>query len=124
MSHRIWPPGGPADRLQHEPPPPDAPLRDRVIHALRSVFDPEIPINIYDLGLIYELTLQEEQKRAVIRMTLTTPNCPEAESLPVMVKRSVEHLREIDECEVVLVWSPPWDKSKMSEDAKLLLGIE
>lgn len=118
---RIWPPGPPDPSPA---PPEDAPLRDKVIHALRTVYDPEIPINIYDLGLIYDLRVDEATGFVHVTMTLTTPNCPEAESLPGAVRRAVEMIREVTEAEVDLVWQPPWDKSMMSEDARIALGLD
>jgi len=101
----------------------DAPLRERVIHAIQQVYDPEIPVNIYDLGLIYEIHLDESAKKALIKMTLTTPNCPEAQSIPQYVQQMVERVEGIDHVTVEIVWDPPWSKEKMSEEAKLVLGM-
>lgn len=99
-------------------------LEARVIEAIREVYDPEIPVNIYDLGLVYELNLDQAKRSADITMTLTTPNCPEAEKIPLSVRQAAESVEGIDHATVKLVWSPPWDKSRMSEDAKLLLGLD
>ena len=91
---------------------------------MRKVFDPEIPVNIYDLGLIYKIDLNEETKRVVVQMTLTTP-CPEAETLPVKVQSEIERkIPEVNSAEVNIVWNPPWEKGMMSDEAKLILGIE
>ena len=118
----------------HPPPPPnrsDSPdqgpepidLHSRVLRALRTVYDPEIPINIYDLGLIYDVKANEETGVVAVQMTLTTPNCPEAQSLPMHVRQSVEAIPEVKEASVEIVWDPPWDKDKMSDAAKLQLGL-
>ncbi len=101
----------------------DASLEERVIEALRSVFDPEIPVNIYELGLIYEVDIDEDAKKAKIEMTLTSPACPVAGTLPGDVELRVKEVDGIDDCEVDLVWDPPWDKDKLSEEAKLQLGL-
>jgi FeS assembly SUF system protein len=101
---------------------PDAPLRDRVEAALRSVYDPEIPVNIHDLGLIYDL--QIDPFGAVhIRMTLTSPACPVAGALPAEVQAKVAKVVGVTSAIVDLVWEPPWDKSRMSEEAQLQLGF-
>ena len=93
-----------------------------IIAALRTVHDPEIPTNIYDLGLIY--TIEWLAKGEVgIRMTLTAPACPVAGTLPGVVQRAVESVEGVESCKVELVWDPPWTKEKMSEDAKLQLGL-
>jgi len=98
-------------------------LKDEVISLLRTVFDPEIPVNIYDLGLIYDIGLGENGSVA-IKMTLTSPNCPVAESLPVEVEDKVSNLPGVMEAKVNLVFDPPWTKEMMSEEAKLELNIE
>jgi FeS assembly SUF system protein len=102
---------------------PDAPLNERVVAALRTIYDPEIPVNIHDLGLIYELKLSD-QGEAAIRMTLTTPACPVAASLVGEVQRKVAAVPGVTAATVELVWEPPWDKSRMSEEAALLLGLD
>ena len=101
--------GEPADEEQ---------IRDN----LRTVFDPEIPVNIYELGLIYKIEIIDGQK-VVIDMTLTTPNCPVADSLPKMVKNNILSLEEVNDVDLKLVWDPPWTKDKMSEAAKLELNL-
>ena len=98
------------------------PISDAVIAALKSVKDPEIPIDIYELGLIYDI--QVKGKKAEIKMTLTTPNCPVAESLPKEVKEGAMQVEGIDEVDLELVWDPPWTKDMMSEGARLELGME
>jgi FeS assembly SUF system protein len=97
-------------------------LRDRVIAALRTVYDPEIPLNLYDLGLIYDIDIQQS-KRVVIQMTLTTPHCPVAESMPGRVESALKNIDDINDVEVNLVWNPPWDQDRMSEEVKLTLGL-
>jgi FeS assembly SUF system protein len=100
----------------------DAPLHDRVVEALREVHDPEIPVNIYDLGLIYRLDV-DEVGRVDIDMTLTTPNCPVAESMPNMVMEAVQGVDEVASVNVNLVWDPPWGPDKMSEEARMALDM-
>ena len=99
----------------------DTLLMDKIVEKLKSVYDPEIPVDIYELGLIYDVRINE--KKVSMDMTLTSPHCPVAESLPMEVKRSVEEIPEIEEVEVKIVWDPPWDKTKMSESAKLELNL-
>ena len=96
-------------------------LIDKIVEKLKTVYDPEIPVDIYELGLIYDVRI--DQKKATLDMTLTSPHCPVAESLPMEVKRSVEQISELEEVEVKIVWEPPWDKTKMSEAARLELGL-
>jgi FeS assembly SUF system protein len=103
-------------------PETSAELKPRIIRALSSVFDPEIPVNIYDLGLIYEVIV--DAARAVgIRMTLTAPACPAAQFLPGQVKKAVEALPDITDVKVDVVWDPPWTRDRMSDAAKLQLGM-
>lgn len=102
--------------------PPES-LHAKVLRALRTVYDPEIPINIYDLGLIYDVKASDETGVVAVQMTLTTPNCPEAQSLPLHVQQSIEVIPEVKEATVEIVWDPPWDKDKMSDAAKLQLGL-
>ncbi|MBK6964221.1 MAG: SUF system Fe-S cluster assembly protein [Bacteroidales bacterium] len=97
-------------------------LGDQIIERLKRVFDPEIPVNIYDLGLIYNISI-DDNSVAHITMTLTAPNCPVAESLPVEVKDTVKEIQGISDCEVELTFEPPWDKDMMSEEAMLDLGF-
>ncbi len=100
---------------------PGGALYDSVIEALRSIFDPEIPVNIYDLGLIYGVDI--EDGHAKVTMTLTTPHCPVAESMPAEVELRVGAVPGVGSAEVNLVWDPPWDPQKMSDEAKLELGM-
>ena len=97
-------------------------LKDKVITEIKKIFDPEIPVNIYELGLIYDINIDKNNK-VKIDMTLTTPNCPVAESLPNEVKNSVKEIEEVKDVDLKLVWEPPWDKSMMSESAKLELNL-
>ena len=97
-------------------------LKSAVIDALKSVYDPEIPVDIYELGLIYDVEIDEDGD-AVVKMTLTTPHCPVAESLPQEVELRVLSVPGIRDAEVKLVWDPPWDPSKMSDEARLELGM-
>ena len=96
-------------------------LKDKIIEEIRKIYDPELPVNIYDLGLIYDIKI--EGRKAEIKMTLTTPNCPVAESLPKEVKDSVMQVDGIEKVDLALVWDPPWNKSMMSEAAKLELNL-
>lgn len=97
-------------------------LRARVIEALRTVHDPEIPVNIYELGLIYRLDLDADG-RVWIDMTLTAPNCPVADMIPDQVTAAVQDVEGVKSADVRLVWEPPWDPSRMSEEARLALGM-
>ena len=96
--------------------------QDDVLEALRDVYDPEIPVNIYELGLIYNIIV-DENNNVKINMTLTSPNCPVAESLPREVKDSIMKINEVNKVDLDLVWDPPWEKSMMSEAAKLELNL-
>ena len=97
-------------------------IETRIVDVLKSIFDPEIPVNIYDLGLIYEINLDDEHI-AHITMTLTAPNCPMAEELVEEVKYKVAGTRGVKDCDLKLTFKPPWDKSMLSETAKLELGF-
>ena len=97
-------------------------LKDKVILEIKKIYDPEIPVNIYELGLIYKIDI-ENTKKVNIEMTLTSPNCPVAESLPKEVKDSILEIKEVSKVDLDLVWEPPWDKSMMSEAAKLELNL-
>ena len=97
-------------------------LLGEVIEALRDVYDPEIPVNIYDLGLVYDVA-EVEPGRVFVRMTLTSPMCPVAESLPPEVKRRVEKTKGVREAQVDITWDPPWGPDKMSEPARLQLNF-
>ena len=97
-------------------------LKEKVINEIKKVYDPEIPVNIYELGLIYKLEINN--KNIVnVDMTLTTPNCPVADSLPKQVKKYILKVKGVSDVKLNLVWDPPWDKSKMSEVAKLELNL-
>lgn len=98
-------------------------LEARVIAALRTVHDPEIPVNIYDLGLIYELDIDEATNFVRVRMTLTAPACPVAETLPETVEYAVRTVEGVSDAVVELVWEPPWSQERMSEAARLQLGM-
>jgi FeS assembly SUF system protein len=100
---------------------PGGDLYDEVILALRQIFDPEIPVNIYDLGLIYGVEISDGH--ATVTMTLTTPHCPVAETMPGEVEMRVMSVPGIASAEVALVWDPPWDPGKMSDEAKLEMGM-
>ena len=98
------------------------PLYNSIVDACRTVFDPEIPVNIYDLGLIYSINIKNDNE-AYIEMTLTSPNCPVADSLPKMVKENISTIEEVKKVDLKLVWNPPWTKDMMSEEAKLELNL-
>jgi FeS assembly SUF system protein len=97
-------------------------LKPSVVEAISSVFDPEIPVNIYELGLIYEIVADAES-RVLVRMTLTSPACPSAQQLPSEVRYKVKALEGVSDCTVDIVWEPPWTKDMMSETARLSLGM-
>ena len=97
-------------------------LKDKVIAEIKKIYDPEIPVNIYELGLIYDIDI-DQNNNVKIKMTLTTPNCPVAESLPNEVKNSIKEIKEVKNVDLDLVWDPPWNKSMMSEAAKLELNL-
>ena len=96
-------------------------IKEKIIAEIKKVYDPEIPVNIFDLGLIYDISIKD--KTVVIEMTLTSPNCPVADSLPKMVKENINSIEEIKKVDLKLVWSPPWTKDMMSEEAKLELNL-
>ena len=96
-------------------------LKEKVIAEIKKIYDPEIPVNIYELGLIYDISIKNND--VSVKMTLTTPNCPVAESLPKEVKDSIMEIKEVNKVDLDLVWEPPWDKSMMSESAKLELNL-
>jgi FeS assembly SUF system protein len=98
------------------------PLLQPVVDRLKTIFDPEIPIDIYELGLIYDIKFNDEQK-CDVRMTLTSPMCPVAGSLPPEVEQKVANVEGVNGAEIDLVWDPPWDKEMMSEEAKVALNI-
>ena len=97
-------------------------FKNKVMEEVKKIYDPEIPVNIYDLGLIYKIEVDEKNK-VKVDMTLTSPNCPVAESLPNEVKENIKKVEGVSDVNLNLVWEPPWDKDKMSEAAKLELNI-
>ena len=101
---------------------PGGALHEQVVDALKEIYDPEIPVNIYELGLIYGVEVTDDG-HAVVNMTLTTPHCPVAESMPAEVELRVSAVPGIATCDVNLVWDPPWDPAKMSDEARLELGM-
>ena len=96
-------------------------LKEKVISEIKKIYDPEIQVNIYELGLIYDISIENHDVK--VKMTLTTPNCPVAESLPKEVKDSIKEIKEVNDVSLDLVWDPPWNKSMMSEAAKLELNL-
>ena len=96
-------------------------VKNKIIEEIRKIYDPELPVNIYELGLIYDIKV--DGSKAEIKMTLTTPNCPVAESLPKEVKEGAMQVEGIDEVDLQLVWDPPWTKDMMSDAAKLELNL-
>ena len=107
---------------QVAPGEPGGEIHDAVIAAMKEIYDPEIPVNIYDLGLIYGVDVDDEND-VTVSMTLTTPNCPVAESMPAEVELRAGAVPGVRDAEVVLVWDPPWDPQKMSDEARLELGM-
>ena len=97
-------------------------LKEKIITEVKKIYDPEIPVNIYELGLIYDI-INEKDNNVKINMTLTSPNCPVAESLPKEVKDSIIAIKEVKNVDLNLVWEPPWDKDMMTEAAKLELNL-
>ena len=97
-------------------------IKEKVISEIKKIYDPEIPVNIYELGLIYKIEVNDD-KKVIIEMTLTSPNCPVAESLPKQVEECILKVKGVSKVKLDLVWDPPWDKSKMSEAAKLELNL-
>jgi FeS assembly SUF system protein len=97
-------------------------LEEKIVNVCKNIYDPEIPVNIYELGLIYEIKVAEDGKVDVI-MTLTTPNCPVAESLPEQVRTEIGHLSGVTKVDLDLTFEPPWDQEMMTEEAKLELGL-
>ena len=96
-------------------------IKKKIIDEIKKIYDPELPVNIYELGLIYDINV--DKKKAKIKMTLTSPNCPVAESLPKEVKEGAMQVEGIDEVDLQLVWDPPWNKDMMSDAAKLELNL-
>ncbi len=101
---------------------PSEDLREQVVAALKGVYDPEIPVNIYDLGLIYSIDIDAE-KYVKLQMTLTAPGCPVAQTFPATVENAIKAVPGVKDAQVELVWEPPWDRERMTEEAKLQLGF-
>lgn len=110
-----------ASNRDHAELPATATLHDQVIAALRSIYDPELPVNIYDLGLIYKLDIQGPDVDVI--MTLTTPNCPVAEFMPGQVESAIRLIKGVGKVKVSLTWDPPWSMDKLTDEVKLSLGI-
>jgi FeS assembly SUF system protein len=118
-------PAAPAAAADHPSALPDgelARLTDDVIAALKTVYDPEIPSDIYELGLVYKIDIADDRK-VTVEMTLTTPNCPSAQELPTMVENAVASVPGVGEVKVEIVWDPPWDPSRMSDEARAVLNM-
>ncbi|WP_020395762.1 DUF59 domain-containing protein [Thiolinea disciformis] len=111
-----------AEAVEHNLTEKRAWLKERIVDAIKQVYDPEIPVNVYDLGLIYNLDL-DDNNNVSIQMTLTSPACPVAGSLPGLVEAAARSQIEVNDVNVDLVWDPPWDRSRMSEDALLQLNM-
>ena len=97
-------------------------LGEKIVRVLKTIFDPEIPVDIYELGLIYDVFVNEDYDTKIL-MTLTTPNCPVAETLPLEVEEKVKSIKGVNDCEVEITFDPPWTQELMSEEAKLELGM-
>ncbi len=115
-AHGAWTPEG------ETPPPAPKVSEDAIISVLKTVFDPEIPVDIYELGLIYAVEIEDDGK-VKVEMTLTTPSCPSAQELPGQVEDAVRGVEGVSDVLVEVVWDPPWDQSRMSEDARLALNM-
>jgi FeS assembly SUF system protein len=115
-------PGADADQASALPQDELARLTDDIIAALKTVYDPEIPSDIYELGLIYRIDVADDRK-VTVDMTLTTPNCPSAQELPTMVEDAVSAVAGVGEVKVNIVWDPPWDQSRMSDEARAVLNM-
>ena len=102
---------------------PDASLKERAVATLKTVYDPEIPVNIYELGLIYELDVDEAEARIHVDMTLTAPGCPVAQTFPGEIEARLREIEGVEEVSVRLVWDPPWTQDRMTEAARLQLGL-
>lgn len=108
--------------MTNEQPQESQLLKDQIISMLKTCFDPEIPANIYELGMVYNIDI-DDQKNVKIKMTLTSPNCPAIESLPQDIQNKINSIPGINKTEIELVWDPPWTPEKMSEEAKLQLNM-
>ena len=118
QTHGAWTPDGEIPMTET----PALPGEDTLIEAIATVFDPEIPVNIYELGLIYTVDILDDGK-VKVEMTLTAPACPSAQELPVQVKEAVMGIPGVIDCEVETVWDPPWDPSRMTDEARLQLNM-
>jgi FeS assembly SUF system protein len=114
--------GAPAGAASALPADEIARLTDDIIAALKTVYDPEIPADIYELGLIYKIDIADDRAVA-LDMTLTTPNCPSAQELPIMVQNAVASVAGVGEVKVTIVWDPPWEQSRMSDEARAVLNM-
>ena len=115
-THGAWTPEG------ETPPPPQKVGEDTIVSMLKTVFDPEIPVDIYELGLIYAVEIGDDGK-VKVEMTLTTPSCPSAQELPSQVEEAIRMVPGVTDVVVEVVWDPPWDQTRMSEDARLALNM-
>ena len=115
VPHTSWTPDG-------ESLPASKPTEEALIAAIGNVYDPEIPVNVYELGLIYTIDIQDDG-RVKVEMTLTAPACPSAQELPVQVQEAIMSVPGVTDCEVETVWDPPWDPSRMTEEARLQLNM-
>ena len=111
--HAAWTPDGSPEPM---------PTEDAVINAIATVYDPEIPVNIYELGLVYAIEISDEG-RVKVEMTLTAPGCPSAQELPVQAREAIMAVPGVVDCEVETVWEPPWDPSRMTDEARLSLNM-
>jgi FeS assembly SUF system protein len=116
------PPSGETPRIGPIDPEQTAALQGKVVEVLKTVYDPEIPVDIYELGLIYDI-IADAERQVLVRMTLTSPACPSAQQIPSEVRYKVKAIPEVTDAWVEIVWEPPWDKERMSEAAKLTLGF-
>ena len=121
MDFRQW--RSKAERAEADRLPPRSELESDIIFVLRTIYDPEIPVNIYDLGLIYELKANPENGQVHIKMTLTAPGCPVAQTFPEMVAETIREVPGVEDVQLELVWQPPWSKKMMTEAARLELGL-
>jgi FeS assembly SUF system protein len=112
----------PAPASDAQPSDEVARMTDDIVNALKTVYDPEIPADIYELGLIYKIDISDD-KAVNVDMTLTTPNCPSAQELPLMVENAVASVPGVREVKVEVVWDPPWDPSRMSDEARVVLNM-
>ena len=117
-----WTPDGDTPAAEAAGPESPRPDEEAVLGAIATVYDPEIPVNIYELGLIYAVEIGDDH-HVKVEMTLTAPGCPSAQELPVMVQDAIMAVKGVTSCEVDTVWDPPWDPSRMTEDARLALNM-